>query len=63
MALTLVVFAGFYATPRHTVHYANTLAQAACASSGVGADRVGAGTSVEQPVKSASTSATQGNQK
>lgn len=28
MALTLVVFAGFYATPRHTVHYANTLAQA-----------------------------------
>ena len=28
MALTLVVFAGFYATPRHTVHYANTLTQA-----------------------------------
>ena len=28
MALSLVVFAGFYATPRHTVHYANTLAQA-----------------------------------
>jgi nucleotide-binding universal stress UspA family protein len=28
MALTLIVFAGFYATPRHTVHYANTLAQA-----------------------------------
>ncbi|MET4072855.1 universal stress protein [Hymenobacter sp. UYCo722] len=28
MALTLVVFAGFYPTPRHTVHYANTLAQA-----------------------------------
>jgi nucleotide-binding universal stress UspA family protein len=28
MALTLVVFAGFYPTPRHTVHYASTLAQA-----------------------------------
>lgn len=28
MALTLVVFAGFYTTPRHTVHYASTLAQA-----------------------------------
>lgn len=28
MPLTLVVFAGFYATPRHTVHYASTLAQA-----------------------------------
>jgi nucleotide-binding universal stress UspA family protein len=28
MALTLVVFAGFYAAPRHTVQYANTLAQA-----------------------------------
>ena len=28
MPLTLVVFAGFYPTPRHTVHYANTLAQA-----------------------------------
>ena len=28
MALTFVVFAGFYATPRHTVHYANTLTQA-----------------------------------
>ena len=28
MALTLVVFAGFYPTPRHTVHYADTLAQA-----------------------------------
>ncbi len=28
MALTLVVFAGFYATPRHTVQYANTLALA-----------------------------------
>lgn len=28
MALTLVVFAGFYATPRHTVQYADMLAQA-----------------------------------
>lgn len=28
MALTLVVFAGFYATPRHTAQYADTLARA-----------------------------------
>ena len=30
MSLTLVVFAGFYQTARHTVRYANTLTQALC---------------------------------
>ena len=28
MSLTLIVFAGFYPTARHTVHYASSLTQA-----------------------------------